>query len=256
MKILIPARYASSRLPGKALADVAGKTLLQRVYECAVESRAGEIVIATDDPRIRIAAERFGATVCITSPDHASGTERIAEAVERLQLSDDEIVVNLQGDEPLMPPALLGLVARTLAGDKDAVAATAVTPIEDRESFLSPDVVKVVRDRRGRALYFSRAPIPWPARHGSGEPASGSVPQALRHIGLYAYRAGFIRRYAQWETPPIERIEVLEQLRILWHGGVIAVCETDTPPPRGVDTPDDLDRVRRHFESLMRAGHD
>lgn len=255
MKIIIPARYASSRLPGKALADVAGKTLLERVYECALESRAGEIVIATDDSRIRAAAERFGAAVCTTSPEHASGTERIAEAVERLQLSDDEIVINLQGDEPLMPPSLLGQVARTLAADEDAAAATAAAPIEDRESFLSPDVVKVVLDARGRALYFSRAPIPWPARHGLEDLASGAPP-ALRHIGLYAYRAGFIRRYAQWDPAPVERIEVLEQLRILWHGGVIAVCKTDTAPPRGVDTPDDLDRVRHHFESMMGTGRD
>ncbi|MHB1950936.1 MAG: 3-deoxy-manno-octulosonate cytidylyltransferase [Acidiferrobacteraceae bacterium] len=254
MKIIIPARYTSSRLPGKVLLDVAGKTLLERVYACAARSGAGDIVIATDDTRVSDAAEGFGAVVCRTSARHTSGTERIAEAIEHLNIPDDEIVINLQGDEPLMPPPLIAKVAQALAADAEAVAATAATRIADRESFLDPDVVKVVCDRRGRALYFSRAPIPWPARHrpAAAEPGTGPAPGALRHIGLYAYRAGFIRRYAGWDPSPIERIEVLEQLRVLWYGAPMVVFETDTPPPPGVDTPDDLERVRRHFESIER----
>ncbi len=252
MKIIIPARYGSSRLPGKALADVAGKTLLERVHECAQRSEAGEVIIATDDERIRRTAEGFMARVCMTSQQHASGTERIAEVVERLRLPDEEIVLNLQGDEPLMPPKLLDLVAKTLREDAGAVMATAACVIDSYESFIDPNIVKVVRDARGRALYFSRAPVPWPRNRRPADQQPAPDGFGLRHIGLYAYRAGFIRRYARWDPSPLEAIEMLEQLRILWHGDEIAVCETDSPPPPGVDTAADLERVRRHFESNLR----
>ncbi|MHB1528840.1 MAG: 3-deoxy-manno-octulosonate cytidylyltransferase [Acidiferrobacteraceae bacterium] len=253
MKIIIPARYGSSRLPGKALADIAGKTLLERVYECAKRSEVGEVIIATDDERIRQTAEGFMAQVCMTSPQHASGTERIAEVVEQLRLPDQEIVLNLQGDEPLMPPQLLDLVAKTLRKDAGAAMATAACAIESYESFIDPNIVKVVCDARGRAMYFSRAPVPWPMNRRPPDQQPAPEGFGLRHIGLYAYRVGFIRCYAQWNPSPLEEIEILEQLRILWHGEAIAVCKTDFPPLPGVDTPADLERVRRYFESKPRV---
>ncbi|HEY8554285.1 MAG TPA: 3-deoxy-manno-octulosonate cytidylyltransferase [Burkholderiales bacterium] len=243
MHIIIPARYASTRLPGKPLADVGGKTLLERVYERALASGAQRITIATDDDRIRRAAEAFGADVCLTSAEHRSGTERLGEVIGRLGIGPEEVVVNLQGDEPLMPPALIRRVADTLVARREAVMATACHPIHDRESFENPNVVKVVTDASGYALYFSRAPIPWPRAQSGGAPV-----QALRHIGIYAYRAGFVARYCGWAGSPLEEIEQLEQLRVLWHGGRIAVCIADEAPEAGVDTPEDLERVRRYFE--------
>jgi len=240
--VIIPARYASTRLPGKPLADVGGKTLLERVYERARASGAQRIIVATDDERIRRAAEAFGADVCMTSAEHRSGTERLGEVIERLGIEPDEIVVNLQGDEPLMPPALIRQVADALVAHREAAVATACHPIQDRETFENPNVVKVVMDASGYALYFSRAPIPWPRAHASGGPV-----QALRHIGIYAYRAGFVARYCAWPSCPLEEVEQLEQLRVLWHGGRIAVCIADEAPGAGVDTPEDLERVRRYF---------
>jgi 3-deoxy-manno-octulosonate cytidylyltransferase (CMP-KDO synthetase) len=245
MHVVIPARYASSRLPGKPLADVAGKTLIERVYDCARASGAQHIVVATDDERIRAAAEGFGARVCMTSTQHTSGTDRIAEVVDRLGIAADEIIVNLQGDEPMMPARLIRQVAETLVAHPEAVVATACHPIRAREEFTNPNVVKVVVDEHGRALYFSRAPIPWP-REGTGGAASAPL-AAFRHIGIYAYRAGFIGRYAAWPPCPLELAEQLEQLRVLWHGERIAVCECAELPGAGVDTPEDLERVRRHF---------
>lgn len=255
MRIVIPARLASSRLPGKLLADVAGKTLLERVYECAIQSSASQVIIAADDERILEVARRFAPDTCLTARTHASGTERIGEVVERLGLADDEIVVNLQGDEPLMPPALLDRVAETLVADPHAVMATAVHALDDYESFVDPAVVKVVRDASGRALYFSRAPVPWPRDHSRADLASGRVALAAwRHVGLYAYRAGFVRRYRDWAPSPLEHIEQLEQLRVLWHGAAIAVCETAEMPLPGVDTPADLERVRNYFASRPPEG--
>lgn len=245
MNIIIPARFGSTRLAGKPLADVAGKTLIQRVHDCARASGAERIVIATDDPRIGDVAKSFGAEVVMTDAAHRSGTDRIAEVVARLGLADDAIVVNLQGDEPLMPPALIRQVAETLASHSDAAVATACHVIHSDDEFTNPNVVKVVTDARGYALYFSRAPIPWPRERMAGKP-SGST-RAWRHIGLYGYRAGFVRRFAEWPACPLEETEQLEQLRVLWHGERIAVCESAELPGAGVDTPEDLERVRAHF---------
>jgi len=252
MLIIIPARHASSRLPGKPLLDVAGKTLIERVYDCARASAAERVIVATDDERIRAAVEGFGGTVCMTSAAHASGTDRLAEAITQLKLAPEAVVVNLQGDEPLMPPALIRQVADTLLAHPDAVMATACHPLHDPESLASPDVVKVVRDQRGYALYFSRAPIPWPRERMAGrstEPVS-----ADRHIGIYAYRAGFVARFAAWPPCPPERAELLEQLRVLWHGERIVVCQAENLPGAGVDTPEDLERVTKYFETADKRG--
>jgi len=246
MHIIIPARYASSRLPGKPLADVAGRPLIQRVHECAARAGASAITIATDDDRIRAAAETFGAHVCMTSPTHRSGTDRLAEVIQKLAIETDEIVVNLQGDEPQMPPALIRDVAQKLERHPDAPVATACHAIHDRDTMMNPNVVKVVCDARGYALYFSRAAIPWPREAMAG--GSGAF-YAQRHIGLYAYRAGFVRRYAAWPVCPPEEAEQLEQLRVLWHGERIVVHEARELPEAGVDTPEDLERVRQHFRS-------
>lgn len=244
MHIIIPARYPSTRLRGKPLVDVGGKPLLERVYDCARATGAKSITVATDDERIRRAAEGFGADVCMTAATHASGTDRLGEAVQMLGLGPQEIVVNLQGDEPLMPPALVRSVAETLARRGDAVVATAAHPITDAQTLNNPNAVKVVCDKDGYALYFSRAAIPWPRTYMSG---GGGTVQALRHIGLYAYRAGFIARFCGWGTCAIEEAEQLEQLRVLWHGERIVVSVTEEAPPIGVDTPEDLERVRMHF---------
>jgi 3-deoxy-manno-octulosonate cytidylyltransferase (CMP-KDO synthetase) len=242
---VIPARFGSTRLPGKALLDIAGKPLIQRVYENAMQCRAPRTIIATDDDRIAAAGATFGAEVCMTSPDHVSGTDRIAEVATTLGLPADEIIVNVQGDEPLLPPALVVQVGETLARHDAAVMSTAMHPIEREDDYTNPNVVKVVTDAAGHALYFSRAPIPW---HRDNM-ARGSVPAAAaqRHIGIYAYRVGFLREYTAWAPCVLEQIEALEQLRVLWHGRKIAVCEAASMPGPGVDTQADLDRVRTLF---------
>jgi 3-deoxy-manno-octulosonate cytidylyltransferase (CMP-KDO synthetase) len=243
--VLIPARYASTRLPGKALADIAGRPLVVRVAERARASGAQRVVIATDDERIRAAAVEYGIEALMTRPDHATGTDRLAEAAGQLGLEERAIVVNVQGDEPLLEPALIRGVAAELDARADASIATACHPIEDAREAFNPNVVKVVLDHAGYALYFSRAAIPW-AREAF---AAGrrSIPRGLplyRHYGLYAYRAAFLRRYPSLARAPIERFEELEQLRALWHGYRIAVRIVDATPAPGVDTQEDLERVR------------
>lgn len=248
--VLIPARYASSRLPGKALADIGGKPMVVRVAERARASGAGAVWIATDDPRIVAAARSHGCDALMTRADHASGTDRLAEAVAALGLADDELVVNVQGDEPLMPPDLIGRLAHALAQRTSASMATACVPITDPEKMLNPNVVKVVCDHAGYALYFSRAPIPYARDAIAAGGATAALPEGLpahHHLGIYAYRAGFLRAYARLAPAPIERFEALEQLRVLWHGHRIAVIVADTELPPGVDTPEDLERTRRLF---------
>ncbi len=244
-KIAIPARYASTRLPGKPLRDIDGKTMLQHVYERALQSGADEIVVATDDERIAVVAHGFGAEVCMTSAAHGSGTDRLAEVAHTLNWDADVLVVNLQGDEPLMPPSLLRQVARNLATHADVVCATLCTPIRAAHELFDPSVVKVVMNTQGYALYFSRAPIPWYRDDFSRD--SRTLPpqsQHCRHLGLYAYRAGFLKAYSELATCALEQAESLEQLRMLWHGAKIHVAEADEIPGPGVDTEQDLARVR------------
>lgn len=239
---MIPARLASTRLPGKPLLDVGGKPLIRRVVEQARQIAGARVVVATDAPEIARAVEAFGGETCMTAARHTSGTDRIAEAVSVLGIADDEIIVNWQGDEPLMPPALAAAVATRLADAKQAAIATACHPIADLAEFQNPNAVKVVLDANSDALYFSRAPIPYPRDGEVAEPHGGIT---YRHIGLYAYRAGFVRRFAALPPCALERCESLEQLRALWHGYRIAVVVTDDAPIAGVDTPEDLARVRR-----------
>jgi 3-deoxy-manno-octulosonate cytidylyltransferase (CMP-KDO synthetase) len=236
--VLIPARYGSSRFPGKPLADLAGKPMVVRVCERAAKSGAAAVHVATDDARIAEVVRRHGYSAVMTRADHASGTDRLAEAARKLGLREREIVVNLQGDEPLMPPRLVAQVARALAERRAASMATACHPIHDAASLASPHVVKVALDKDGYALYFSRSRIPFPR---DGKAA------CLRHAGLYAYRVGFLRRYARLRESPLEKAESLEQLRALWHGYRIAVAVSKAEIPPGVDTPGDLRAVRRIF---------
>lgn len=240
-KVVIPARYASTRLPGKPLRKLLGKPMLQYVYESASTCRAAGVIIATDDARIESAAQNFGAEVCMTSQDHASGTDRLAEVVARLDWADDTIVVNVQGDEPLMPPALIDQVAQDLAASSAASISTIATPLLAAGEFFDPNVVKVVTDRDAYALYFSRAPIPWDRDLLHDDIKALPIGIApLRHIGIYAYRAGYLRRYAQMRPCPLEQAEQLEQLRALWYGERIHVAEAVQRPGPGVDTEEDL----------------
>lgn len=240
--VIIPARQGSTRFPGKPLADILGRPMIQHVHQRALESGAGRVLIATDDERIAEVARGFGATVAMTRADHPSGTDRLAEVVEQQGLHDPEIVVNLQGDEPLMPPALIRQVAAALAQRPDADMATLATPIVERAEVFSPNAVKVVRDRTGYALYFSRAPIPWD-RDGFGQSEGPLTAGYLRHLGIYGYRASFLRRYPGLSEVELERAESLEQLRALWHGARIYVDVANDLPGPGVDTPADLDKV-------------
>jgi 3-deoxy-manno-octulosonate cytidylyltransferase (CMP-KDO synthetase) len=243
--VLIPARYASTRLPGKPLADIAGKPMVVRVAERALQSGAARVVVATDDARVKTAAERFGIAVCMTRDDHPTGTDRLAEAAVALALADDEIVVNVQGDEPLLEPSLMQSMARLLAERPDAAMATACHAIVDAAEAFNPNLVKVVLDAEGYAMYFSRATIPW-ARDAFAK-TRDTLPEGMpvyRHYGLYAYRASFLRAYPTLAPSPLERIEALEQLRALWHGYRIAVEITKGTPAPGIDTPEDLARVR------------
>jgi 3-deoxy-manno-octulosonate cytidylyltransferase (CMP-KDO synthetase) len=234
---VIPARYASTRFPGKALADLAGKPMVVRVCERARASGAQTVCVATDDERIARAVRAAGFDARMTRAEHASGTDRIAEAAAQLGLADDAIVVNVQGDEPLIAPQLIARVAAALAEHPRASVSTACHPLRDAAAFANPNVVKAVLDAEGYALYFSRAGIPFARER-------GAIP-AYRHIGIYAYRVGFLARYASLAPAPLERAEQLEQLRVLWHGYRIAVAVSEEEAPPGVDTPQDLEAVRR-----------
>jgi 3-deoxy-manno-octulosonate cytidylyltransferase (CMP-KDO synthetase) len=232
-RVIIPARYASTRFPGKPLAEIAGKPMLIHVCERAARSGAAAVHVATDDERIAAAARAHGYPALMTRAEHPSGTDRLAEAVSQLELQADEIVVNVQGDEPLMPPAVIAQVAAALG---EASVSTACHAIHDPASLASPNVVKVVRDARGYALYFSRAQIPHPREAGG---------QWYRHAGIYGYRVGFLKKYAGLPVCPLEQTEALEQLRVLWNGYRIAVALSEGEIPPGVDTPQDLEAVRR-----------
>ncbi|PCI58283.1 MAG: 3-deoxy-manno-octulosonate cytidylyltransferase [Methylophilaceae bacterium] len=238
-KVVIPARYASARLPGKPLLEIAGKPMVIRVAEQAHKSGAESVVIATDFDKIMQVAEANNVEAVMTRVDHISGTDRIAEVAQKLNWNDDDIVVNVQGDEPLIDPQLIQEVALTLAHSRDAVMATACHAIYDEAAMLNPNVVKVVMDTEGNALYFSRSPIPYP-RDG----AHKQNIKAHRHIGIYAYHVGFLKQYAELSVTELEQIESLEQLRVLHHGYKIAVTITDNAPATGVDTQEDLDYVR------------
>ncbi len=244
-KVIIPARMGSTRLPGKMLVDIAGKPLVAWVAERARQSGAEDVVVATDHADIEAAVAKLGFKACMTSSALETGTDRLAEAAALLALGPEEIVVNLQGDEPLMDPALVRRVARELASRSDASIATAVHPLTSAEAFFDPNVVKVVLDSRGYAQYFSRAPIPY-ARDAFSR-SRGTLPEGLpayRHIGIYAYRVRFLREYSKLTPTPAERFEALEQLRALGHGHRIAVTLWEGPLEGGVDTPEDLARVR------------
>ncbi|GGM24432.1 3-deoxy-manno-octulosonate cytidylyltransferase [Pseudomonas asuensis] len=244
--VVIPARFASSRLPGKPLQDIAGKPMIQHVWEQASKSSATQVVVATDHADIMTACERFGAHALLTRIDHASGTDRLAEVVELIGLPDDAIIVNVQGDEPLVPPSIINQVAQNLAAHPEAGIATLAEPIHDIATLFNPNVVKVVSDQNGLALSFSRAPMPW-ARDAFATSRDAMPPNVpyRRHIGIYAYRVAFLRDFVQWGACWLENTEALEQLRALWHGVRIHVADAIEAPAAGVDTFEDLERVRR-----------
>ncbi|WP_027696151.1 3-deoxy-manno-octulosonate cytidylyltransferase [Vibrio litoralis] len=241
--VVIPSRYQSSRLPGKPLADIAGKPMVQWVHQQALQAGAERVIVATDDPRIEAAVKGFGGEVCMTSPDHQSGTERLAEVVEKMGIADDHIIVNVQGDEPLIPPSIIKQVAENLANSTAPMATLGVS-IDEPEEVFNPNAVKVVTDEQGYALYFSRASIPWDRDAWAKEDKTIRQP-LMRHIGIYAYRAGFINTYINWQPSALEQIESLEQLRVLWYGEKIHVALAKEAPAAGVDTPEDLEVVRK-----------
>lgn len=247
-RVVIPARFASTRLPGKPLADICGKPMVVRVIERAELAGAPEIWVATDHQEVFDAVRAAGGQALMTRSDHPSGTDRLAEVVERLGWDDSDIVVNVQGDEPLIDPALISAVAHALRDDPQAAIATAAHALHSAVEMFNPNVVKVVCNAAGQALYFSRAPLPWArdAFASSRDSLPAGLP-VLRHVGIYAYRVSFLRRYAALAPSPLEHWEALEQLRALWHGYRIQVLEVAAAPPAGVDTEDDLARVRQVF---------
>ena len=253
--VVIPARFASTRLPGKPLLPIAGKPMVIRVAEQAAKSGAQQIWIATDYQPIIAAAHEHGFKACLTHVHHASGTDRIAEVVEQHNWPDDTIVVNVQGDEPLIPPALIRAVAQHLHDHPECAIATACHPIHDEAAMRNPNIVKAVLDKNGNALYFSRAPIPWPRDiFAVGLKPDLHFNNVLRHIGIYAYRVSFLRDFRQLAPAAIEQVEALEQLRALWHGYKIGVTVTADAPPGGVDTEADLHAARNTFEALLTEG--
>ncbi len=247
--VIIPARYASTRLPGKPLLDLAGKSLIERVYLCARQSDADRVIVATDDERIERAVKEFGGDVCMTAADHASGTDRLAEVVQQLHIDDDRVVVNLQGDEPFAPAKLINTVAASLQRQdrqhqdrqqqEQLVMATACHRLTDIEDINNPNIVKVVMDNNGHAMYFSRAPIPFPRESSSA--------RYYQHVGIYAYRSAFIAEYHALKPNDLELSESLEQLRVMAHGYKIAVETIDYPTGFGIDTPEDLERARQRI---------
>ncbi|OOF80545.1 3-deoxy-manno-octulosonate cytidylyltransferase [Rodentibacter caecimuris] len=244
--VIIPARFSSSRLPGKPLAEIVGKPMIQHVFEKARQSGAGRVIIATDNENVEKIAQGFGAEVCMTSEHHNSGTERLAEVVEKLAIPDDEIIVNIQGDEPLIPPVIVRQVAENLAKFNVNMATLAVK-IHESEELFNPNVVKLVTDKSGYVLYFSRSVIPYDRDRFMGLQDIAKVALTdvyLRHIGIYAYRAGFIKKYVQWEPTVLENLEKLEQLRVLWNAEKIHVELAKEVPAVGVDTMEDLEKVR------------
>lgn len=249
--VIIPARYASSRLPGKPLADIHGKPMIIRVMEQAQKSSASRVIIATDNQQVFDVVQSYGGEVVLTSDKHNSGTERLAEVINTFQLADDEVIVNVQGDEPLIPPIIIDQVADNLVKYKTGMATLAV-PIDSFEEAFNPGAVKVVMDKDGYALYFSRATIPWErdrfAKLNEQNKLDSIGDFYLRHIGIYAYRAGFIRQYIQWAPSALEQIEMLEQLRVLWYGEKIHVAVAKQAPAIGVDTQEDLDKVRALYQ--------
>ena len=251
-KVVIPARYGSTRLPGKPLLNIAGKPMIAHVCERAAEAGADEIIVATDDERIVQAVGDLGFKALMTRSDHQSGTERIAEVARCCAWSDEQIIVNLQGDEPLIPPVYIRDVAEALANQQQAGIATLAAQINDTEEIFNPNAVKVVLNKNGYALYFSRAPIPWErdAFTRSGGKPTGKLPY-LRHIGMYAYTVDFLNRYCTWDASLLESVEALEQLRILWQGEAIRVIIVAKTPAAGVDTQEDLLRV----EQVLRQTH-
>ncbi|CAM3681280.1 3-deoxy-manno-octulosonate cytidylyltransferase [Xenorhabdus thuongxuanensis] len=246
--VIIPARFSSTRLPGKPLADIHGKPMVVRVMERAARSGADRVIVATDNQEVFDAVTAAGGEACMTRESHHSGTERLAEVIDKYQFADDDIIVNVQGDEPLIPEQIIKQVADNLASSNAGMATLAVQ-IQDAEEAFNPNAVKVVMNSQGYALYFSRATIPW-ERDRFMQSTESIGDHFLRHIGIYAYRAGFIRRYIQWEPSPLESIEMLEQLRVLWYGEKIHVAKALQAPGAGVDTPEDLEAVRKVFATL------
>jgi len=248
--VIIPARQASTRLPGKMLADIHGRPLLQYTYEKAVASGAARVIVATDSHDIQTACAKFGAEVCMTSPAHLTGTDRIAEAARLLKLTDDVPLVNLQGDEPGMPPEIIQQLAEALLSRPDADMTTACVPLVTIEEIFEPNIVKVVKDHLDYALYFSRAPIPWDRAHFKPRPTVLPIETAyFRHLGIYAFYNGFLQRYVSWQPSPLEKIELLEQLRALYYGAKIHLSVFNQQPPVGVDTAEDLQQVRKMLAS-------
>jgi len=243
-KIIIPARYASTRLPGKPLLDIAGKPMIQHVYERATESEASDVIIATDDERIQQTANSFGAKVCMTKPNHPSGTDRLAEVAAHYQFADNDIIINVQGDEPCLPAQLINQVAHDLALHPHADIASLYRQITQEKQVFDPNVVKVVMDNEGYALYFSRAPIPWMRDHFNQQSTLPPELPHYRHIGLYGYRASFLTHYAELTPCILEQEESLEQLRALFHGKRIHLSKAEIDPGHGVDTVDDLTQAR------------
>lgn len=248
--VIIPARYGSTRLPAKPLKMIAGRPMIQWVYEAASRSAAQAVWIATDDQRVADAASAFGAQVCLTRADHESGTDRLQEVATQLGLADDAIVVNVQGDEPLLPPEVIDQVAHNLAACPAASVATLSEPLHNASDCFNPNIVKVVSDVHQQALYFSRAPIPWGRdTYSSAAPQLPAEELAQRHIGLYAYRVALLHQFVTWPMAALEAFEKLEQLRVLANGHKIHVAPACVPVPGGVDTPEDLMRVKQLLES-------